>query len=318
MRNICFILLLLFLILVSLYVRVNEGFEGKELESDSDSDSEIELESETKVNFDYLLLGVGYKTLYKEDSKYQNIEVIQFHENEDGYDKCLLLNDEIQLCNNNEEKSYHELIVHFPSYYLGKVEHVLIIGGGDLMTLREVMKYSTIKKVTMVEIDEQVIEVGRKYFGQNDFSEDDRVELFIEDASIRIKELPKAFYDMVIIDSTEESSNNMPLDKEEFLRQCKRVMKPENSILIKNGHTSKEMPEEYNKSKMIVYDSLKELFSTVRTFKIEISSFSQEYTFLICSNTFDFTESRQNSEILEMQKNLTEYHIKKHSDYLLP
>ena len=78
------------------------------------------------------------KKIYKDKN-------IQFVENK-KYGKCLIINNEIQLCSKNEH-IYHELIVHMPMLYLNRnIKNVLIIGGGDLMTLREVMKYNTIKK----------------------------------------------------------------------------------------------------------------------------------------------------------------------------
>ena len=69
--------------------------------------------------------------------------------NDKTFGKCLYLDGEKQLCE-NEEHLYHETIVHVAGAYIKKIENVLIIGGGDCMTLREVMKYNTIKNVTMI------------------------------------------------------------------------------------------------------------------------------------------------------------------------
>ena len=162
----------IFLILCLIGVYFNkEGFIGNDDDDGGESEDEGEDEDKTTNNKD-----TGYRErlftdlktniadfdiIHNEQSDYQKIEVIQFKKNSLGYDKCLLLNNEPQLCN-NDEKEYHEIIVHFPAYYISKIEKVLIIGGGDCMTLREVMKYPTIKRVDMLELDKQVISVSKK------------------------------------------------------------------------------------------------------------------------------------------------------------
>ena len=81
-----------------------------------------------------------------------------FEKNDYGLDRCLYLNEEVQLCN-NEEYKYHEIIVHYPSSYIKDIENVVIIGGGDCMTLREVLKYNKLKSVKMLEIDKKLTEM---------------------------------------------------------------------------------------------------------------------------------------------------------------
>ena len=84
------------------------------------------------------------KKIYSKNSIYQQIDVYDFEKNKYNIDRCLVLDNELQLCLSHEKK-YHEFMTHFPGYYLNKINNVLIIGGGDCMNLREVMKYNSIK-----------------------------------------------------------------------------------------------------------------------------------------------------------------------------
>ena len=90
------------------------------------------------------------KEIYETKSKFQTIRIIDT----DKFGRVLLCDNEVQL-SQKDDANYHELLVHFPAIYVPdlKIENVLIIGGGDLMTLREVMKYPTIKNVIILEID---------------------------------------------------------------------------------------------------------------------------------------------------------------------
>lgn len=103
-----------------------------------------------------------YKTIYKTHSPFQKIEVIKIQK-PTRLGKCLILDNEVQLCSSDEHK-YHELMVHFPIYYLNVLKNVLIIGGGDLMNLRELMKYSRIEKIVILELDKKVVETVVNFF----------------------------------------------------------------------------------------------------------------------------------------------------------
>ena len=145
--------------------------------------SESKPENDTKEFLEFTF--PNSTIIHNEKSKHQQISIIK-----DDNVKCLLLNDEIQLCSNHERK-YHELITHFPAAYLSSLKNVLIIGGGDLMTLREVMKYD-IDRVDMLELDENVINASIKHFTSSNISKyenDKRVKIHIGDASVLIDKL---------------------------------------------------------------------------------------------------------------------------------
>lgn len=270
-------------------------------------------------NLEQMVEEVGFDTLYNESSKYQDISIIKIRPNKYGYKKCLLLNDEIQLCS-NDEKLYHELIVHFPMSYLKESKRVLIVGGGDLMTLREVMKYN-IKRVDMLELDKKVIDVSLKYFKENNIStykNDSRVHIHIGDALKTILKLQNNYYDIVIIDVTEDSDNNSPVEDLAFFKICKQKMRPD-GILVKNGHVVKNMPSDISARKDKIFQDLRKLFQKVNVFKVDIPTYedAQEYKFIMCSDKYDFSSKRENVETKKLSSSLKEYEYSKHGKYCI-
>src|SRR5690606_10932083 len=81
-----------------------------------------------------------------------------------------------------DEFIYHDMIVHVPMAVNPNIKRVLVIGGGDGGTVRELTRYETIESIHMVEIDKQVVDVCREYLPQTAGRLDDpRVDLFFED-----------------------------------------------------------------------------------------------------------------------------------------
>ncbi|MFN4220523.1 MAG: spermidine synthase, partial [bacterium] len=102
-------------------------------------------------------------------SKYQQIDIIESY----NTGKILILNSEPQ-STQVDEHIYHETLVHPAMIYHPNPKNVLIIGGGEGATLREVLKYKSVEKVIMVDIDEELNKIAREYlkeWHQNSFSD---------------------------------------------------------------------------------------------------------------------------------------------------
>jgi spermidine synthase len=241
-----------------------------------------------------------FDIIHNEKSDYQKIEVIQFKKNSLGYDKCLLLNNEPQLCN-NDEKEYHELIVHFPTYYISNLEKVLIIGGGDCMVLREIMKYPTIKRVDMLELDKSVISVSKKFFNIDAYENDPRVNIIIGDATKQILKLKNNEYDLIIIDTTEDGAVNLPIDEFDFYKTCKTKLKKQ-GIMIKNGDRTLNIL------------SVSKLFKYIEVIDLADIAIIGDYKFILGSDTIDFKKTTIKNK--ELQKlNLKKYKYKNHKKH---
>ncbi len=95
--------------------------------------------------------------LYAEQSAYQRIVVTSYQE-----DLRLYLDRELQFSSRDEYR-YHESLVHPAMTLAPSHERVLIIGGGDGLALREVLKYPDVQHVTLVDLDPAVVKLGRTF-----------------------------------------------------------------------------------------------------------------------------------------------------------
>lgn len=215
---------------------------------------------------DYESSKPSIEVLYKDRS---GIEI----SNLGNYGRCLIIEDEIQLCE-KDEHIYHEMIVHLPVMYLKRpIKNVVIVGGGDLMTLREVMKYYSIEKVFMLELDQTIVDLCEKHFNESKYEDDSRVEIKYGDANDTINEIMKKYYgeiDLVIVDTTEDNTNNTSVDSEKFFMKCFDLLNY-NGILVKNGAFFKNMFEDFDKKYTISYNA-------------DIPYFQERYVFTIASN----------------------------------
>ncbi|QDO97288.1 polyamine aminopropyltransferase [Ferrovibrio terrae] len=179
------------------------------------------------------------KVLFEGRSKYQNVGVF-----ESGRFGRILALDGVVQCTEGDEFVYHEMLTHLPILAHGKVESVLIIGGGDGGILEEVLKHTSVKRATMVEIDGEVIEVAKKYLPKicgKAFS-DKRTNLIVGDGAAYVAET-KNRYDLVIVDRPDPVGPATVLFSEGFYRNCRRVMKPNAILVAQNGVPHMQGPE---------------------------------------------------------------------------
>ena len=160
------------------------------------------------------------ETLFKDKSEFQEVEIFKSK----GMGHVLTL-DGLMMTTEKDEFFYHEMISHIPLIAHKNPEHVLVIGGGDGGTVREVLKHKSIKSVQMCEIDGMVIEASKKYLPTIASKLDDpRVEVIVEDAIEFIKD-KKNCYDVVLIDSTDPMGPGEGLFTEEFYTNVKNSLR---------------------------------------------------------------------------------------------
>lgn len=203
----------------------------------------------------------GYKTgykikkiLYNEKSKYQKICIA---ETED-HGKILLLDDAIMLTE-RMEFIYHETIAHIPLFSHPKPEDILIIGGGDGGTLREVLKHKTVKKVDIVEIDDKVIESSKKYLKKlSESFFDPKSNVIICDGIKYVQQTDKK-YDIIIIDSSDPIGPAKTLFTERFYKSCFNILKNDGLLI-----TQAESPFYLNQDFKKTFKRLKKIFPITR------------------------------------------------------
>lgn len=167
--------------------------------------------------------------LYEENSSFQKIEVFQ----NDYFGKILVLDGLIQTTE-KDEFFYHEMLVHPSLVTHSDPQNILVIGGGDGGVLKEILRYP-VKKVCLVEIDGQVIDVAKKYFPWlSPALKDERVELVISDGSEFIQKSRKKF-DVVIVDSSEPVGPSLTLHAKDFYEGLKSRLTKGGIVLAQVG-----------------------------------------------------------------------------------
>ncbi|MCG7342588.1 polyamine aminopropyltransferase [Sporosarcina sp. ACRSL] len=169
--------------------------------------------------------------LYTGKSEFQKIDVLQTAE----FGRVLTL-DGLVMVTEKDEFIYHDMITHVPMATNPNIKKVLVIGAGDGGTIRELTKYDSIEHIDMVEIDEMVVDVCRKYLPQTASKLDDpRVHLHFEDG-LKFVRSRNDEYDLIIVDSTDPFGPGEGLFTREFYGNCYKALNDE-GILV-NQHES--------------------------------------------------------------------------------
>ena len=171
------------------------------------------------------------RQLYSGQSEFQRIDVFESPE----FGRFLTL-DGYMMLTERDEFIYHEMITHVPLAVHPKVKRVLVIGAGDGGVIRELVRYPEIEDIDLVEIDELVVEVCRKYLPQTACRLDDpRVHIHYEDGLKYIRSCEDE-YDLILVDSTDPFGPGEGLFTREFYGNCFKALK-DDGIMI-NQHES--------------------------------------------------------------------------------
>jgi spermidine synthase len=182
-------------------------------------------------------LKVG-RTLHAEQSDYQRIEVLESAE----FGRVLVL-DGVFNTSEGDEHYYHEMLVHPALCTAPEARRVLIVGGGDGGTAREVLTHPSVEKVVMVEIDRRVVEVCREHLPRIGPDWDDpRLELRIEDGVRYVREADVEPFDAVLLDGTDPIGAGEGLFGLDFYRGCKRVLREGGVFALQSGSPILQRP----------------------------------------------------------------------------
>lgn len=169
--------------------------------------------------------------IFSEESEFQRIDIFDSKE----FGRVLTLDGYLMLTE-KDEFIYHEMIVHVPMCVNPQAKKVLVIGGGDGGTVRELTKYAGIEEIDLVEIDQRVTEVCKLYLPQTAAAlEDPRVQCHFEDGLKFIRHV-KDKYDLIIVDSTDPFGPGEGLFTKEFYGNCFNALH-EDGIMV-NQHES--------------------------------------------------------------------------------
>jgi spermidine synthase len=178
------------------------------------------------------------KHLFSGQSEFQKIDILETEK----LGNMMLLDGVVMLTEANEH-AYHEMIAHVPVFSHPNPERVLIIGGGDGGTAREVMRHPCVKECIMCEIDGMVVDAAKEFFPTLAVAfNHPKMNLIIDDGIKYIQENKNSF-DVIIIDSTDPEGPAEGLFKAPFYRDVFNALR-EGGIMSAQAESPYEMPAE--------------------------------------------------------------------------
>lgn len=203
-----------------------------------------------------------------------------------GFGKVLVLDKDVQ-STEKDEYIYHETLVHPAMLSHPEPKTVLIVGGGEGATLREVLKHPTVEKAVMVDIDGELVELAKHHmpeWHQGAF-DDPKATLIIQDARAYLEKAQDT-YDVAIIDLTDPVGEDNParlLYTVEFYRLVKARLNPGGIMGMQAGMIMLT----HHRVHPVVHRTVREAFRYVRSYKNHIPGFFLNFGFLLASDAFD-------------------------------
>lgn len=221
------------------------------------------------------------RQLASEQSDFQRIDIFESQE----FGKILTL-DGYLMVTEKDEYIYHEMITHIPMATNPDIRKVLVIGAGDGGTVRELTKYDCIEKIDMVEIDEMVVELCKKYIPQTACKLDDpRVNIHFQDGLRFVRSAGAGEYDLIIVDSTDPFGVGEGLFTKEFYGNCYKALS-DDGILV-NQHES-TFYSSYANSMKRAHSRIKQFFPTALVYQAHIPTYpSGHWLFGFASKKYD-------------------------------
>lgn len=232
------------------------------------------------------------KTLYHAVSEFQTIDIVET----DFYGRMLLL-DGLVMTTEKDEFIYHEMISHIPMLAHPNPKQVLVIGGGDGGTVREVLKHPSVERVVLCEIDGLVIESSREFLPSIAGALDDpRVDIQVRDGAAYIAEIARGSgveaegpkqsdskFDVILIDSTDPIGPGGHLFTKEFYTHVLQAL-TENGVVANQSESPISQAEEVTR----VNTLLNSVFPVVKTYTAMIPTYPG------CQWTWSFSSKKAN------------------------
>ncbi|EKS4343268.1 spermidine synthase [Clostridium sporogenes] len=218
------------------------------------------------------------KTLLNKKTPFQELTIVK--------SKTLgnmLLLDGIVQTTEKDEYVYHEMITHIPLFTHPNPKKVLVVGGGDGGTIREVLKHPSVEKAVLCEIDEEVIKASKEFLPTISCALDNpKCEIFIGDGIKYVHEHKNEF-DIIIVDSTDPFGAAEGLFGGSFYKEIYQAL-TDKGIFVAQTETPFYLPEVVKK----VYDDARTIFPITKLFMAAIPTYPSGYwSFTIGSKKLD-------------------------------
>ena len=236
------------------------------------------------------------KTLFSGKSKYQQLDIVETLE----FGRMMLL-DGLVMVTERDEFIYHDMIVHPALFTHPSPKKVLVIGGGDGGSIREIMKHPEVELAVLCEIDGLVIEKSIEFLPSMASEIDGhnpRVKLHVDDGLAYIREHQNEF-DVILVDSTDPIGPAVGLFEEKFYRLVFSALR-EDGIMIAQS----ESPFYHAEIQKSMYQNLRAVFPIVEMYQAFIPTYpSGFWSFAFASKKYhpvnDFDHDRASQRNFE-------------------
>lgn len=221
--------------------------------------------------------------IYTQRSEFQIVEVVDLK----PYGRTLLIDGKIQ-STEKDEVIYHEYLVHPALMAHPNPKTVMICGGGEGATAKEILRHKTVEKVIMVDIDNTVIEVSKKFFPNHHRGvfENPKFELVIQDARKYLEDHHGKF-DVIIMDLSDplEDGPAYLLYTQEFYKMASSKLNENGLIVTHSGPAGLLTAAADSSYGPAVYNSMKSAYKHTIASTVHMFSFLDIYSIVIGTNS---------------------------------
>ena len=194
------------------------------------------------------------ETIFTGASAFQRIDVVDTP----ALGRGLLL-DGMWMTAERDERVYHEMLTHPAMTTARDVRDVLVIGGGDGGTVREVLRYQHVQRCVMVEIDGDVVQACKRHLPSIGTAWDDpRLDVRIDDGAAFVAQAGAASFDVILVDGADPIGPAAVLFSEAFFADCKRVLRKGGVLCAQGGSPTVQAAEHVG-----AIEALRSQFATV-------------------------------------------------------
>lgn len=235
--------------------------------------------------------------LHTQKTRFQLVEIAEV----EGLGRCLLTDGSLQSAS-VDEYVYHEALVHPAMSTHSRPERVLILGGGEGATLREVMRYRSVRKVFMIDIDKQLVRSCSRYLKwDNGTYSDERVTIlnmdgseFIEDCIARGER-----FDIIISDLSDPMTESISsqLYTREFYENCGMCL-CDDGVFVTQAMSLVGLGKD--NAHAVIRNTLGHVFQCTYSYIVFVPSYIIPWSFCIASNAtgFSIREGRELSSVI--------------------
>lgn len=198
------------------------------------------------------------------------------------YGKALVLDGKWQSCQ-GDERLYHEPLVHVACINHGSPKNVLVLGGGEGATVREALKWKSVERVVMVDIDQEVVEACRMHLPEmhEGAFDDPRTELVFGDA-LNYLDDHQGTWDVIISDLTDplEEGPSFLLFTKEYFEKCKRALAPGGYLVVQSGPVAPPLMTEHAR----LACTLKQVYKHTASYITPTAAYGSPWSYILASD----------------------------------